>query len=110
MVIAATVCVRRARRANHELSTSIKADSEYSREVRLTPIAPMTQLPPTTLYLGVMSPIVQALDQVGISTPFRFRRWPFRLTGADMISQALCRYGQDLGVWRRSAAADRSAG
>jgi superfamily II DNA/RNA helicase len=31
----------------------------------------MTQLPPTTFSdLGVIDPIVQALDQVGITTPF----------------------------------------
>jgi len=49
--------------------------STVTHEARPGPIAPMTQLPPTTFAnLGVIDPIVQALDQVGITRP-----WPFPL-------------------------------
>jgi superfamily II DNA/RNA helicase len=48
--------------------------------------------------LGVLDPIVQALDEVGISTPFRIQALaiPLALTGTDMIGQARTGTGKTL--------------
>lgn len=48
--------------------------------------------------LGVLHPIVQALDDVGISTPFRIQALaiPLALTGTDMIGQARTGTGKTL--------------
>jgi superfamily II DNA/RNA helicase len=45
---------------------------------------------PTFVTLGVIGPIAQALDQVGITTPFPIQAMaiPIALTGTDMIGQA----------------------
>ena len=59
----------------------------------------MTQLPPTTFAnLGVIDPIVRALDQVGITTPFPIQAMaiPIALAGADMIGQARTGTGKTL--------------
>jgi superfamily II DNA/RNA helicase len=59
----------------------------------------MTQLPPATFaHLGVIDPIVQALDQVGITTPFPIQAMaiPIALTGTDMIGQARTGTGKTL--------------
>jgi superfamily II DNA/RNA helicase len=59
----------------------------------------MTQLPPTTFAdLGVIGPIVEALDQVGITTPFPIQAMalPLALTGTDMIGQARTGTGKTL--------------
>ena len=46
----------------------------------------------------MIDPIVQALDQVGISTPFPIQAMaiPIALTGADMIGQARTGTGKTL--------------
>ncbi|HEX5384023.1 MAG TPA: DEAD/DEAH box helicase, partial [Propionibacteriaceae bacterium] len=48
--------------------------------------------------LGVLPPIVQALDDVGITTPFRIQTLaiPIALTGTDMIGQARTGTGKTL--------------
>jgi superfamily II DNA/RNA helicase len=59
----------------------------------------MIQLPPTSFAsLGVIDPIVQALDQVGITTPFPIQAMaiPIALTGTDMIGQARTGTGKTL--------------
>jgi superfamily II DNA/RNA helicase len=59
----------------------------------------MTQLPTTTFAnLGVIDPIVRALDQVGIATPFPIQAMaiPIALAGADMIGQARTGTGKTL--------------
>ena len=67
--------------------------------------------PPTTFAtLGVIDPIVQALDHVGISTPFPIQAMaiPIALTGTDMIGQARTGTGKTLAFG--AAAADRGTG
>ena len=59
----------------------------------------MTHLPPTSFAdLGVIDPIVQALDEVGITTPFPIQAMamPIALTGTDMIGQARTGTGKTL--------------
>ena len=55
---------------------------------------------PTTTFssLGVIEPIVHALEQVGISTPFPIQAMaiPIALTGTDMIGQARTGTGKTL--------------
>ena len=73
--------------------------STVTHEARPGPIAPMTHLPPTSFAnLGVIDPIVQALDQVGITTPFPIQAMaiPIALTGTDMIGQARTGTGKTL--------------
>ena len=56
-------------------------------------------LPPTSFAdLGVIDPIVQALDEVGITTPFPIQAMamPIALTGTDMIGQARTGTGKTL--------------
>jgi len=54
--------------------------------------------PATFAQLGVLDPIVQALDEIGISTPFRIQDLaiPIALTGTDMIGQARTGTGKTL--------------
>jgi len=54
--------------------------------------------PATFAQLGVLDPIVRALDEIGISTPFRIQDLaiPIALTGTDMIGQARTGTGKTL--------------
>jgi superfamily II DNA/RNA helicase len=52
----------------------------------------------TFAHLGVLRPIVEALNDAGITTPFRIQELaiPIALTGADMIGQARTGTGKTL--------------
>ncbi|HKN46142.1 MAG TPA: DEAD/DEAH box helicase, partial [Propionibacteriaceae bacterium] len=54
--------------------------------------------PSTFAHLGVLNAIVQALDEVRITTPFRIQALaiPIALTGTDMIGQARTGTGKTL--------------
>ena len=66
---------------------------------------------PTRLFgeLGVLPAIVEALEQVGITTPFPIQAMaiPIALTGTDMIGQARTGTGKTLAFGITAAAADR---
>ncbi|MCW2810607.1 MAG: box helicase, partial [Friedmanniella sp.] len=64
-------------------------------EVDPEPVAPVKQ---TFTDLGVLAPIVEALEQVGIAHPFPIQSMaiPIALTGTDMIGQARTGTGKTL--------------
>ena len=81
--------------------TSIEAilSTKAIQEAQPGPEVPPTAVPSTTFAdVGVIDPIVQALDQVGITTPFPIQAMaiPIALTGTDMIGQARTGTGKTL--------------
>jgi superfamily II DNA/RNA helicase len=95
------VHVSRTRSATHRPATSIEAilSTKAIQEAQSGPEVPQTAVPSTTFAnVGVIEPIVQALDQVGITTPFPIQALtiPIALTGTDMIGQARTGTGKTL--------------
>src|SRR5688572_2866043 len=66
--------------------------------IESTPADPPAEISKTFTDLGVLASIVEALDQVGITSPFPIQSMaiPIALTGTDMIGQARTGTGKTL--------------